>query len=70
VEAPLRTSEDGKEVFVFLSGSVRAQQQGAGDRHHGASPNSGFAYLAITPTQKGKTIWLEPVSDKNYNSAK
>ena len=35
-----------------------------------ATPNSGFAYLAVTPTQKGKTIWLEPVSDKDYNSAK
>jgi hypothetical protein len=37
---------------------------------HGASPNSGFAYLAVIPTQKGKTIWLEPVSDKDYNSVK
>jgi hypothetical protein len=37
---------------------------------HGASPKSGFAYLAVTPTQKGKTIWLEPVSDKDYNSLK
>lgn len=37
---------------------------------HGAAPNSSFAYLAVTPTQKGKTIWLEPVSDKDYNGAK
>jgi hypothetical protein len=37
---------------------------------HGASPKSGFAYIAVTPTQKGKTIWLEPVSDKDYNSLK
>jgi hypothetical protein len=35
---------------------------------HGSSPDSSFAYLAVTPTQKGKTIWLEPVSDKDYNS--
>jgi quercetin dioxygenase-like cupin family protein len=37
---------------------------------HGASPGSGFAYIAVTPTQKGKTIWLEPVSDKDYSSVK
>jgi hypothetical protein len=37
---------------------------------HGASPKSTFAYIAVTPTQKGKTIWLEPVSDKDYISAK
>jgi len=35
---------------------------------HGATPNSGFAYLAVTPTQKGKTIWLEPVSDKDQDN--
>jgi quercetin dioxygenase-like cupin family protein len=37
---------------------------------HGATPNDSFAYIAITPTAKGKTIWLEPVTDKDYNSAK
>jgi len=37
---------------------------------HGTAPKSGFTYLAVTPTQKGKTIWLGPVSDKDYNSAK
>ncbi|MBB5317262.1 quercetin dioxygenase-like cupin family protein [Edaphobacter lichenicola] len=37
---------------------------------HSAAPKSTFAYIAVTPTQKGKTIWLEPVSDKDYNSVK
>lgn len=37
---------------------------------HGASPKISFAYIAVTPTQKGKTIWLEPVSEKDYKSAK
>lgn len=37
---------------------------------HGASQGSGFAYIAVTPTQKGKTIRLEPVSDKDYHSVK
>jgi 4-carboxymuconolactone decarboxylase len=34
---------------------------------HAESPGSGFAYIAVTPTQKGKTIWLESVSIKDYN---
>jgi quercetin dioxygenase-like cupin family protein len=37
---------------------------------HGASPGSSFAYIAVTPTQKGKTVWLEPVSDKDYSRVK
>jgi hypothetical protein len=36
---------------------------------NGASPTSG-TYLATTPTQKWKTVWLEPVSDKDYNGVK
>jgi hypothetical protein len=35
-----------------------------------AAPGSGFAYIAVTPTQKGKTNWLEAVSDKDYNAVK
>ncbi len=31
---------------------------------------SGFAYIAVTPAQRRKTIWLGPVNDKDYNSAK
>lgn len=34
---------------------------------HGATPTSAFVYIATTPTQKGKTIWLEPVTDAQYN---
>jgi quercetin dioxygenase-like cupin family protein len=37
---------------------------------HGAAPDSTFAYIAVTPTQKGKTIWLKPVSEEEYKSAK
>lgn len=36
---------------------------------HGATPKDRFAYIAVTPTQKGKTIWLGPVSDRDYHSA-
>jgi 4-carboxymuconolactone decarboxylase len=37
---------------------------------HGATPKDSFAYIAVTPTAKGKTIWLEPVTDKDYESVK
>lgn len=33
---------------------------------HGAVPTSEFVYVATTPTQKGKTIWLEPVILEEY----
>jgi quercetin dioxygenase-like cupin family protein len=33
---------------------------------HGASTASEFTYIATTPTQKGRTIWLQKVSDEEY----
>jgi len=35
---------------------------------HGATPESGVTYLATSPTQKGKTIWLKRVTDEEYNA--
>jgi quercetin dioxygenase-like cupin family protein len=61
--------ERGKPARVVRMGDVIQCAPGV-EHWHGATPNSGFAYLAVTPTQKGKTIWLELVSDKDYNSAK
>jgi len=37
---------------------------------HGAAPNSTFSYVGVTPTAKGKTIWLKRVTDEEYNNAK
>ncbi|MEZ0005729.1 quercetin dioxygenase-like cupin family protein [Flavobacterium sp. 28YEA47A] len=34
---------------------------------HGASVNSTFIQLAITGREKGETIWLEAVTDEEYN---
>jgi hypothetical protein len=34
----------------------------APEHWHGASPGSGTAYIAVTPTQTGKAFWLEPCS--------
>ncbi len=60
--------ERGKPVRVVHKGDVIKCAPGV-EHWHGASPGSSFAYIAVTPTQKGGTIWLEPVSDKDYNSA-
>jgi len=61
--------ERGKPIQIIRKGDVIKCLPGV-EHWHGASPKSGFAYIAVTPTQKGKTIWLEPVSDKDYTSAK
>jgi quercetin dioxygenase-like cupin family protein len=61
--------ERGKPVRVVHKGDVIKCAAGV-EHWHGAAPGSSFAYVAVTPTQKGKTIWLEPVSDKDYNSVK
>jgi 4-carboxymuconolactone decarboxylase len=36
---------------------------------HGATPDSAFAYIAVSPTAKGETKWLERVTDEEYRSA-
>jgi len=61
--------ERGKPIQIVHKGDVIKCLQGV-EHWHGATPNSSFTYLATTPTQKGKTIWLEPVSEKDYNSVK
>jgi len=37
---------------------------------HGATATSGFTYIATTPTEKGKTIWLQKVTDAEYGISK
>lgn len=61
--------ERGKPARIVHKGDVIKCTPGV-EHWHGASPGSSFAYIAVTPTQKGKTIWLEPVSDKDYNIVK
>jgi quercetin dioxygenase-like cupin family protein len=61
--------ERGKPARVVHKGDVIKCAPGV-EHWHGAAPGSSFAYIAVTPTQKGKTIWLEPVSDKDYNGVK
>ena len=61
--------ERGKPMQIVHKGEVIKCLPGV-EHWHGATPTTAFAYIAVTPTQKGKTIWLEPVSDKDYNSLK
>ena len=61
--------ERGKPVRTVHKGNVIKCAPGV-EHWHGATPNSTFAYIAVTPTQKGKTVWLEPVSDDVYKSLK
>jgi len=59
--------ERGEPVQIVHKGDVIKCLPSA-EHWHGVTPKSGIAYIAATPTQKGKTIWLEPVSDKDYNN--
>ena len=61
--------EKGKPIQIVHKGDVIKCPPGV-EHWHAASPKSSFAYIAVTPTQKGKTIWLKPVSDEEYNSVK
>ena len=61
--------ERGKPVQIVHKGDVIKCLPGV-EHWHGASPTSTFTYLATTPIQKGKTVWLEPVTDKGYHSVK
>lgn len=61
--------ERGKPARIVHKGDVIKCAPGI-EHWHGAAPNSTFAYIAVTPISKGKTIWREPVSGKDYDSAK
>jgi quercetin dioxygenase-like cupin family protein len=34
---------------------------------HGASTNTAFVQIAVTDTQNGVPVWLQPVTDEEYN---
>lgn len=61
--------EKGKPARIVHKGDVIKCPAGV-EHWHAAAPNSTFAYIAVTPTSKGKTIWLGPVSDHDYQSVK
>lgn len=61
--------ERGKPRQTVQKGAVIKCQPGV-EHWHGASPTSTFTYLATTPTQKGKTVWLKRVTAAEYQSGK
>jgi quercetin dioxygenase-like cupin family protein len=61
--------EKGKLVQIVHKGDVIKCAPGV-EHWHAAAPNSSFAYVAISPSEKGKTIWLKKVTDEEYNSIK
>lgn len=58
--------EKGKPKQIDHKGDVVKCLPGV-EHWHGASPESGFTYLATTPAQKGRTIWLKRVTNEEYN---
>lgn len=59
--------ENGKPAQIVQQGDVIKCLPGVA-HWHGSTPSSSFTYVAITPAQKGKTIWQERVTDKEYNN--
>jgi quercetin dioxygenase-like cupin family protein len=60
--------ERGKAKQLLREGDVIKIHPNA-EHWHGAAPDSRFTHIAIsTNIQLGEAIWLEPVTDKEYNS--
>jgi 4-carboxymuconolactone decarboxylase len=57
--------ERGKEKLTVRKGEVIKCQPNV-EHWHGATPELGVTYLANSPAQKGKTVWLEKLSDEAY----
>ncbi|GAC1587228.1 MAG: hypothetical protein NVS3B19_06140 [Ginsengibacter sp.] len=58
--------EKGKEVQIVHKGDILKSLPGVA-HWHGASLGSDFSYIAVTPVEKGKTIWLQRLTDAEYN---
>jgi quercetin dioxygenase-like cupin family protein len=59
--------ERGKPKRVVQKGEVIKCLPGV-EHWHGASAESAASYMATYSTLKGVTVWLEKVSDEDYNS--
>ena len=61
--------EKGKPGQIVHKGDIIKCLPGV-PHWHGAAPGSTFAYIGVTPTTKGKTIWLHRVTDEEYKGVK
>lgn len=62
--------EKGKPIQILHKGDVIKCLPGI-PHWHGAAPKSSFTYIAVsTNSAKNKTVWLQRVTDEEYNSVK
>lgn len=61
--------EKGKPIQTIHKGDVIKCLPNV-EHWHGSTPTTDFAYVATSPSQKGKTIWMERVADEEYNQIK
>jgi quercetin dioxygenase-like cupin family protein len=57
--------EKGKPKQIVRAGDVIRCEPGV-EHWHGGSVESGLTYVAISPAQKGGTVWGEAVADADY----
>jgi len=60
--------ERGQTKQILRLGDVVKCAPGV-EHWHGAAVESGFTYVAVSPAQKGPTVWGQPVTDDEYLSA-
>lgn len=58
--------EKGKQKKIVHKGEVIKCLPGV-EHWHGASIETGVTYMATSPAQKGPTVWLQKVTDEEYN---
>lgn len=58
--------EKGQPKKIVKKGEVVKCLPGV-EHWHGATQEHGVTYIATSPAQKGKTIWLKKVTDEEYN---
>ncbi|MCB2410046.1 (R)-mandelonitrile lyase [Hymenobacter lucidus] len=62
--------EKGQPIRLLRKGDVIQAQPGV-EHWHGASPTQALTHIALNVnTEKGIVTWLQPVTDKEYNSYK
>lgn len=59
--------EQGKPRQTVRKGDILKCAPGV-THWHGATLESGVTYLATSPAQNGKTVWLQRVTDQEYGS--
>ena len=62
--------EKGKSAQLLRKGDVVKIPPYA-EHWHGAAPDNGLTHIAISVnTDKGNVVWLQPVTDEEYNNIK